>query len=163
MSKTKFLPSFFHLHQGEYIGTTVAGLALVYALLFTQYLPYIIRFHAETQNNMISVERVQEYCGIDQEKYQPDDVCEGEYTPIAASTITVFSIAFKSSFKQNRESENNKNNQNYNTSTSTISTASTLISTPTTNTTNTTNITTGLPLYIHPRRNNRPIVPDNWQ
>ena len=58
--------------KAETMGSTVAGLALVYSLYFTQNLTFLARAHSDSQMNMNSVERVKEYCSIIQEKYQPD-------------------------------------------------------------------------------------------
>ena len=54
------------------MGSTVAGLALVYSMYFTQNLTFLTRAHSDSQMNMNSVERVLEYCNIVQEKYYPD-------------------------------------------------------------------------------------------
>jgi ABC-type multidrug transport system fused ATPase/permease subunit len=59
--------------KAETMGSTVAGLALVYSLYFTQNLTFLARAHSDSQMNMNSVERVKEYCSIVQEKYQPDN------------------------------------------------------------------------------------------
>ena len=55
------------------MGSTVAGLALVYSMYFTQNLTFLTRAHSDSQMNMNSVERVLEYCNIVQEKYYPDN------------------------------------------------------------------------------------------
>lgn len=58
--------------KAQTMGSTVAGLALVYSLYFTQNLTFLARAHSDSQMNMNSVERVKEYCTIIQEKYLPD-------------------------------------------------------------------------------------------
>jgi ABC-type multidrug transport system fused ATPase/permease subunit len=58
--------------KADQIGSTLAGLALVYSMYFTQNLTFLARTHSDSQMNLNSVERVQEYCSIDQEKYQPN-------------------------------------------------------------------------------------------
>ena len=63
-------------NQAESLGSTVAGLALVYSMYFTQNLTFLTRAHSDSQMNMNSVERVIEYCNVAQEKYQPDRVKE---------------------------------------------------------------------------------------
>ena len=60
------------VYKAQSMGSTVAGLALVYSMYFTQNLTFLTRAHSDSQMNMNSVERVQEYCNIAQEKYQPD-------------------------------------------------------------------------------------------
>jgi ABC-type multidrug transport system fused ATPase/permease subunit len=49
------------------LGPGWAALVLTYAMQFTNALVWTIRFHAEMEMAMNSVERVQEYCEIDQE------------------------------------------------------------------------------------------------
>ena len=58
------------------MGSTVAGLALVYSMNFTSNLTFLTRAHSDSQMNMNSVERVLEYCNIEQEKYLPDKIYE---------------------------------------------------------------------------------------
>ena len=60
------------VYKGESMGSTLAGLALVYSMQITSNLTFLTRSHSDSQMNMNSVERVQEYCNIAQEKYQPD-------------------------------------------------------------------------------------------
>ena len=55
--------------QAKSLNGTTAGLALIYALMFTDNLTYLIRNHAECQMNLNSVERIQEYSQIASEKY----------------------------------------------------------------------------------------------
>ena len=60
--------------RGGSMGSTAAGLALLYSMSFTMNLTFLTRAHSDSQMNMNSVERVQEYCSIVQEKYQPDSI-----------------------------------------------------------------------------------------
>ena len=81
--------------KAETMGSTVAGLALVYSLYFTQNLTFLARAHSDSQMNMNSVERVKEYCSIIQEKYEPDNNPE------------------ELKIKPENENENNNENENF--------------------------------------------------
>ena len=56
-------------------------------MYFTQNLTFLARTHSDSQMNLNSVERVQEYCSIDQDKYQPDE-SSTTFPPPVASHIT---------------------------------------------------------------------------
>ena len=58
--------------QAHTIGSTIAGLTMVYALSFTDNVTFLARMHAECQMSLNSVERVMEYLVVDQENYLPD-------------------------------------------------------------------------------------------
>lgn len=51
------------------IGSTVAGLILIYSIDFSDSLTFLTRMHAECQMSMNSIERIVEYHHIDQEAY----------------------------------------------------------------------------------------------
>lgn len=57
--------------KGRVIGSTLAGLVLMYSIEFSDYITYLSRMHAECQMSMNSVERILEYCDIEQERYLP--------------------------------------------------------------------------------------------
>ena len=63
--------AYFVVQESDAIGVTIAGLVLIYAFSFTQNLTFLTRSYSDCQMNMNSVERVLEYCKIDQEKYLP--------------------------------------------------------------------------------------------
>lgn len=63
----------FVLLEAKTIGSTVAGLALIYSLSFTENLTFMTRMHAEVQMSMNSVERIIEYSTVEQEQYVPAD------------------------------------------------------------------------------------------
>lgn len=65
------LIAFAIVYKGETIGSTLAGLVLIYSAEFGTYQTYLIRMHAECQMSMNSVERIIEYCDIEQEQYVP--------------------------------------------------------------------------------------------
>jgi len=58
--------------EAKTIGSTAAGLALVYSLSFTSALKEITRAHGDCQTCMNSVERIQEYCKLASEHYFPN-------------------------------------------------------------------------------------------
>jgi ABC-type multidrug transport system fused ATPase/permease subunit len=60
------------VNEAHTLGSTIAGLALVYAINFTEQLTFLSRAHSDVQIDMNSVERIKEYCSVDQEKYEPD-------------------------------------------------------------------------------------------
>ena len=57
--------------KGHVIGSTLSGLVLLYTIDFSDYLTFLTRMHAECQMSMNSVERIIEYCAIEQEQYHP--------------------------------------------------------------------------------------------
>jgi len=57
--------------EAPHLGSTVAGLVLVYAMNFTDAVTYMTRLHGECQMSMNSVERIVEYCKVEREQYQP--------------------------------------------------------------------------------------------
>jgi ABC-type multidrug transport system fused ATPase/permease subunit len=59
--------------NAESIGSSIAGLTLVYALSFTDNVTFLARMHSECQMSLNSVERIMEYLGVDQERYNPTD------------------------------------------------------------------------------------------
>ncbi|QIW98391.1 hypothetical protein AMS68_003909 [Peltaster fructicola] len=61
-----FSSAFIVLSVGR-IDAGAAGLALTYALTFTENVLWFVRLYAETQQNMNAVERVSEYLNVDQE------------------------------------------------------------------------------------------------
>jgi ABC-type multidrug transport system fused ATPase/permease subunit len=52
------------------IGSTVAGLVLLYAMSFTEAVTYLARQHGDCQMMMNSVERLIEYCNLEIEAYE---------------------------------------------------------------------------------------------
>ncbi|KAJ3071462.1 hypothetical protein HDU98_005300 [Podochytrium sp. JEL0797] len=52
----------------EEIGAGLAGLSLTWTLQFSDYLVWIVRVHAQLEMNLNAVERVDEYCEIEQER-----------------------------------------------------------------------------------------------
>jgi ABC-type multidrug transport system fused ATPase/permease subunit len=121
--------------NGGSMGSTAAGLALLYSMSFTMNLTFLTRAHSDSQMNMNSVERVQEYCSIVQEKYQPDSVdasaSDPHSTPSKAPTIIETSPI----------------------KTHPVVTPTHEIPFPT--------VTTVNPMSIHPRSTHL-LVPDNW-
>jgi ABC-type multidrug transport system fused ATPase/permease subunit len=73
--------AFLVVREAEFLGSTIAGLALVYSIKFTEELTYLLRTHSECQINMNSLERIDEYCRIEQEKYEPDEDAESQTPP----------------------------------------------------------------------------------
>ncbi len=59
----------FVVTNAETIGSTVAGLALIYAMGFTDSVTYMARCHAECQMSLNSVQRIMEYLEVDKENY----------------------------------------------------------------------------------------------
>jgi ABC-type multidrug transport system fused ATPase/permease subunit len=121
--------------NGGSMGSTAAGLALLYSLSFTMNLTFLTRAHSDSQMNMNSVERVQEYCSIVQEKYQPD------------------SIDASASDLNNTPSKALANSENSPIKISPIITPSHEIPFPT--------VTTINPMSVHPRSTHL-LVPDDW-
>ena len=63
--------AFLVVKIGPSLGSTMAGLTLVYAVNFTDAITYLTRSHGECQMRMNCVERIVEYFDIEQEKYIP--------------------------------------------------------------------------------------------
>jgi len=61
--------SLFVVVERDHIASTLAGIILLYSLQFTDSITWTTRCYAECQNSMNSVERIQEYCDIEQERY----------------------------------------------------------------------------------------------
>ena len=61
--------SLFVVVERDHIASTLAGIILLYSLQFTDSVTWTTRCYAECQNSMNSVERIQEYCDIEQERY----------------------------------------------------------------------------------------------
>jgi ABC-type multidrug transport system fused ATPase/permease subunit len=55
--------------EARTIGSTAAGIVLIYSLSFQENLTFLAWKHAECQMDMNSVERIKEYCELDSEKY----------------------------------------------------------------------------------------------
>ena len=58
--------------EAKTIGSTAAGIVLIYSLSFQENLTFLTRMHAECQMAMNSVERVREYSELDPERYGQD-------------------------------------------------------------------------------------------
>ncbi|KAJ1426600.1 hypothetical protein B484DRAFT_349292 [Ochromonadaceae sp. CCMP2298] len=56
--------------QRRTIGSTVAGIALIYSLSFCDALTFLARAHANAQMDLNSIERISEYSRLTPEKYQ---------------------------------------------------------------------------------------------
>ena len=57
--------------KGHVIGSTLSGLVLLYTIDVSDYLTFLTRMHAECQMSMNSVERIIEYCEVEEEQYYP--------------------------------------------------------------------------------------------
>ena len=58
--------------EAKTIGSTAAGIVLIYSLSFQENLTFLTRMHAECQMAMNSVERVREYSELEPERYGQD-------------------------------------------------------------------------------------------
>ncbi len=71
--------SLFIVVERDNISSTLAGIILLYSLQFTDSMVNTLRCYAECQNSMNSVERVQEYCNLESEKYLNKSLGNGIY------------------------------------------------------------------------------------
>jgi ABC-type multidrug transport system fused ATPase/permease subunit len=75
------------------IGSTLAGLVLLYSSMFTQNITFMLRAHANVQMNLNSAERIMEYTQVEIEKYNPepqtdsDDQSDSPANPIHPSAV----------------------------------------------------------------------------
>ncbi|KXL44203.1 MAG: hypothetical protein FE78DRAFT_108685 [Acidomyces sp. 'richmondensis'] len=67
-SSVAFLTSLFILVNLHYIDSGAAGLALMYAVTFTEHVLVFIRIYSINEQNMNAVERIQEYFAVPQEE-----------------------------------------------------------------------------------------------
>jgi ABC-type multidrug transport system fused ATPase/permease subunit len=84
--------AYFVVREAGYLGSTISGLALVYAIKFTEELTYLLRAHSECQINMNSLERIEEYCRIEQEKYEPDPHHHQHHGAHSTTTTSSFPV-----------------------------------------------------------------------
>lgn len=78
--------------NAEIVGGTAAGVILIYCLSFCDDLTFLARTHAEVQMDMNSVERIQEYSSLPEEKY--DDAGKSDVF-IAANWPVKGNVEFK--------------------------------------------------------------------
>jgi ABC-type multidrug transport system fused ATPase/permease subunit len=82
--------------EAKTIGSTAAGIVLIYSLSFQENLTFLTRMHAECQMAMNSVERVREYSELEPERYGQDIIANDSSASSASPHTHTHTHAHKS-------------------------------------------------------------------